>query len=1296
MALPWRPIDGEGRYQGSVDAEGARHGAGRMEWLAPSEYAGDSYVGQWRRGAMHGRGRLVLANGNWYDGDLAENISHGHGTYYWAATRTRYEGAWKKDACHGFGVWTWGARHAFAKSTQYDINPGDQFAGFCRRRDALDVGSKVELRLGASTVRVEALAADCLPWPAPSSSVGVVGVDADEAAAAAAGSDRGESENEVDGFGAIADRCDALLVDGGDAAFVPTTLVEARGVVLGRSRQRGQRWIVSFRERGWVVRVEKDALRLTDVDDADTATALHGFGWFFTNLRGVGFDRDIDLPVNVNGYVNKTVRNKKDGAANGGVLPTRAWDDHKDAKGVPVPLKKSWRRRAKLKKSQTECQQQCWICAKAVTRAQWSAHQGKICSGCNMVLHVECIRAISGEDATAEAASAAAEADAAAAASASSRPNRRALRRRPQWFCPFVPLCRELSCVCTAVPPRRLALPKDSDPPAAPRDGAPLIPVEGLHSSTTSSGATGEEGGEAAEEDGAGASSSRRSGAAAGVMTVVAPFARDPVALREQAIALTEPCPLAAELRSAEERAAKREAKRVGREAKRAAREVKRAAKRATREAKRAGAHPSAAKVPSSRAAAVAAGRAAEEEMPILSKAYMQRAKRRTHGTKQVASRGGARSDDAKPPNAQAPSLSSSSDSDSNDDMTLAQLIPQHLQRRQIRTKIAAASAPMMTAASAAATTEGAGAAVGALSSDEDDDDDLDDLDDDVSSSDDDISDSEASPRKRAKRGARRIRHALSSSDDEEEEEEEAAAADLFSSERAAKERSSVALSAHSEPSSTPLLAMRPPQHWIMGPAARVSLQSTSWSHSSARGAARAADGASTAAAAAADGDVPSLASISTIALPALGDIAERCAAPPRGGASATEPRPHTPRPLPMIVDVFGVRLCRGESWRAHLPAVIASCGRAIGGIERALLRAESLVGADEGVDGGEDAAEEAVESAVAQVDEVARSFDILQRWSAGLVQGGAQGDAREQLEVLEMLLAPCIRSFFPIGGWSCSVVGVLAAPLLRLTLAVHALLLRLNLSMRRGAASEWRLDVSLRQLLLTLHWRPELAQLHGSTEQPQPRDDDADNVSAVLGWWRCLIASLDAHAEEGGVSGGYWGSVNALLANFAALPRSLDEVAGRSGGRDEATADTKEASRRSGVRFAWATLVRATELYQYDAASVGGAAAAAVGFKRGPLLSVLPPNAARRPHSNWQFVRSLLESEGEGAKDGGGCAGAAEARRRCGALAVQWRVPTLASDEEEALRAVLVRLRASGALRAEEGLAALRCDGLL
>lgn len=340
-ALPWE-IDDEGRYQGAWstsdgDAAPQRHGAGRMEWLAPSAFAGDMYTGQWREGKMHGRGRLELASGDWYEGEMMDDLSHGRGTFYWAATKTRYDGAWKLDACHGFGVWTWGD-----PGEQFPgFHAGDQFAGFCRRRDPLEEGSRVALRNDLpSSTRIEALdAAACRATPSASQS-----------------SAEGERAARVDlrAFDAL------LAARSSGEALAPASLDGARGIVLGRSRRRG--WIVRFTspapaEQCWIVRAEKETLRLTDVDTAGTATALHGFGWYLSNVRGVGYDGDIALPVNVNGYNNKTVRGKS-GKASRGVRSTRSCDDHKMANGEFVARKKSWRRRAKLKKSQTMCQRQ--------------------------------------------------------------------------------------------------------------------------------------------------------------------------------------------------------------------------------------------------------------------------------------------------------------------------------------------------------------------------------------------------------------------------------------------------------------------------------------------------------------------------------------------------------------------------------------------------------------------------------------------------------------------------------------------------------------------------------------------------------------------------------------------------------------------------------------------------------------------------------------------------------------------------------------------------------------------------
>ena len=169
-----------------------------------------------------------------------------------------------------------------------------------------------------------------------------------------------------------------------------------------------------------------------------------------------------------------------------------------------------------------------------MTRVQWSTGVGKICAGCNMVLHTECIAgAIPSEPGASGVAASAAATVAPSAGTASAD-------GRAQWFCPFVPLCRALGSVCRATPPRRLVAQQrgeGSDPPVAPRDGAPFIPVEGLHEAAPVSADATAATAVSAEGD-------------AQHHAALQPFAADAAVLRAQALALTEPRPVVAPRRA--------------------------------------------------------------------------------------------------------------------------------------------------------------------------------------------------------------------------------------------------------------------------------------------------------------------------------------------------------------------------------------------------------------------------------------------------------------------------------------------------------------------------------------------------------------------------------------------------------------------------------------------------------------------------------------------------------------------------------------------------------------------------
>jgi hypothetical protein len=93
------------RYEGQWQQD-CKHGQGELFSFDTDNAIGfiSSYSGYWNAGQRHGHGKLILRNGDAYDGNFVLDAKHGWGTYMYAATGDRYEGMFERDQMHGKGV----------------------------------------------------------------------------------------------------------------------------------------------------------------------------------------------------------------------------------------------------------------------------------------------------------------------------------------------------------------------------------------------------------------------------------------------------------------------------------------------------------------------------------------------------------------------------------------------------------------------------------------------------------------------------------------------------------------------------------------------------------------------------------------------------------------------------------------------------------------------------------------------------------------------------------------------------------------------------------------------------------------------------------------------------------------------------------------------------------------------------------------------------------------------------------------------------------------------------------------
>ena len=86
---------------------GQPHGNGKATYTSSIDDSEDRqpkvYIGEFKSGVKHGRGKLSYANKDMYEGAWQDNKRHGEGTTTFA-DGDKYEGAWQDDKRHGEGT----------------------------------------------------------------------------------------------------------------------------------------------------------------------------------------------------------------------------------------------------------------------------------------------------------------------------------------------------------------------------------------------------------------------------------------------------------------------------------------------------------------------------------------------------------------------------------------------------------------------------------------------------------------------------------------------------------------------------------------------------------------------------------------------------------------------------------------------------------------------------------------------------------------------------------------------------------------------------------------------------------------------------------------------------------------------------------------------------------------------------------------------------------------------------------------------------------------------------------------
>ena len=85
-------------YQGDIQ-NNLFNGYGIYKWVNKRQYEG-----RWKNGKMKGKGKLTYSDGSYYEGYFINNMRNGHGIYYWNDNRY-FDVQWKNGKQNGQGIY---------------------------------------------------------------------------------------------------------------------------------------------------------------------------------------------------------------------------------------------------------------------------------------------------------------------------------------------------------------------------------------------------------------------------------------------------------------------------------------------------------------------------------------------------------------------------------------------------------------------------------------------------------------------------------------------------------------------------------------------------------------------------------------------------------------------------------------------------------------------------------------------------------------------------------------------------------------------------------------------------------------------------------------------------------------------------------------------------------------------------------------------------------------------------------------------------------------------------------------
>jgi uncharacterized protein (TIGR02145 family) len=105
LFLTFIKSDGELSYEGDRSSEGKPHGVGTMYYPENDSKEREKYVGEWKNGKRHGKGKLKWRTGGLYEGIWKNDLRSGKGVF--SSQEGIYNGHWKGGERSGKGKFTW-------------------------------------------------------------------------------------------------------------------------------------------------------------------------------------------------------------------------------------------------------------------------------------------------------------------------------------------------------------------------------------------------------------------------------------------------------------------------------------------------------------------------------------------------------------------------------------------------------------------------------------------------------------------------------------------------------------------------------------------------------------------------------------------------------------------------------------------------------------------------------------------------------------------------------------------------------------------------------------------------------------------------------------------------------------------------------------------------------------------------------------------------------------------------------------------------------------------------------------